>query len=422
MSFRRRRQIIGGPGSQRLPTLNHTRSSRVPSSSFQRRPGRPVKSKQAHPGIRPSPISSILCTSTGSNDIDSILGHQGLPLGSAALIEEDGATDFSTSLIKRFLSQGVIHSRLQKTTYCIVIGMSHEWASNLPGIDRGDSKQRKKNALEQRRRTLNVTNVLDQRSNVPEMKIAWRYGLQRKKLDSVKDAEMDVETQYPDYSTKLDITTPLIPAANPDEISCISFDDETTYNDILSQVTSIISAHPHSLIRIALPLFMNPLLYVNESMLVPQNALRFLYKLKAIIHRNNDRVVMMASINLDLYPRTNPLITLIESSLVDAVLELRPFDSDLRKYLERVYRKEPMKVKHGHLNIYKIPQLSELGLMKVSEMELCFKNGKKRFQVEQWSIPIDEEETKDEDVHTTAAQNASPSSSTSISPSAKLDF
>ncbi|GMG20029.1 unnamed protein product [Ambrosiozyma monospora] len=112
------------------------------------------------------------------------------------------------------------------------------------------------------------------------------------------------------------------------------------------------------------------------------------------------------SINLDLYQRSNPLVTIIES-LMDSVIELKPFVPQLYELMEKVYKNQPSKIKHGHLNIHKLPVLSDVGLMTVRDMEFSFKNGRKRFEIEEWSIPV-EEEDKDE-------QQAGASSGASVS-------
>ncbi|QPG76667.1 hypothetical protein FOA43_004061 [Brettanomyces nanus] len=354
-----------------------------------------------HLAIKPSLLTSTPTTSTGSVDIDLILGHQGLPLGSSLLVEEDGATDFASTLIKLFLAQGVVHNRISSSgaTHDIVVGVPWEWAASLPGIYKGSTREQKRKKLEQIQKRISVTNVIDQQSEQSsDLKIAWRYGLQQRQQQQQQlstDTETDPSSQYPSYNSSFDITTNLVPAANPKELSCIPIGD--SYNGILSQINSVIQRYSDKLIRIALPLFLNPMVYSGDNFLNPCEVIRFLHSLKSILKRHKDRVVMMITLNLDLYPRDSAMVTIIESSLIDGVIELKPFDPELYEYLERIYRKQPTKVKHGHLNVYKIPILSDLGLMKVSEMELCFKNGKKRFEVERWSIPVDEGETEDKD-------------------------
>ncbi|GMF57459.1 unnamed protein product [[Candida] boidinii] len=90
-----------------------------------------------HPGIKPSILTSMPCVSTGSNDLDKVLGHQGLPVGTSLLIEENGTTDFATTLLKIYLSQGLIQNRLipsKPNTHEILVGMDQNWSRSLPGF------------------------------------------------------------------------------------------------------------------------------------------------------------------------------------------------------------------------------------------------------------------------------------------------
>lgn len=333
-----------------------------------------------HPGVKPSILTSIPCTSTGSADLDKVLQHGGLPLGSLLLIEEDGTTDFATTLLKVYLSQGLVYNRLGKpNTHEIVIGPPEQWVKSLPGVYKGSSKDRKRKELEETQKRMTVTNVTEQQQ---QMKIAWRYGLQ--KQPSTGFVEPDT-----DYNAQFDIVSTMVPAANSTEITTIPIGH--SYEPVLKQVEAVVRRYSDRLVRIALPLFLNPMLYSEESVLGPKVVLRFLHGLKSIL-KEHTNVVLLASINLDVHPRTDPMVNIIESMLMDGVLELRPFDPELYSYLERVYRKEPAKLKHGHLNVYKLPQLSDTGMMCVKEMELSFKNGKKRFEVDQWSIPVEGED------------------------------
>lgn len=63
-----------------------------------------------------------------SKDLDKFLLHGGIPLGNLVLIEENGSTDFSSSLIKMFLSQGIVQNRIENFkneffTHNIVVGL-----------------------------------------------------------------------------------------------------------------------------------------------------------------------------------------------------------------------------------------------------------------------------------------------------------
>ncbi|CAM9013436.1 unnamed protein product [Wickerhamomyces anomalus] len=96
------------------------------------------------------------------------------------------------------------------------------------------------------------------------------------------------------------------------------------------------------------------------------------------------------SIALDLFPRETSLVKTIEI-LSDAVFNLEPFGQDMLKFLEKAYHNQPTKVQHGLVHVYKVPQLSERGQMLIMKSEFAFKNGKKKFEIEEWGIPVEDE-------------------------------
>ncbi|KAG7889502.1 hypothetical protein KL936_003076 [Ogataea polymorpha] len=398
MSFRRRGEIVSGPTSQLV-------GARAPSSLISRATpnrgageyvsraasagGTPKRNSENalanHVGVKPSILTSQPCISTGSSDIDSVLGHQGLPLGSSLLIEETGTTDFASTLTKLFLAQGIAHNRInpsQPNTHDVLVGLDQNWAKGFPGIYKG-SKERKKEKVQQNESKVSVSNIVNQNN---DLKIAWRYGLNQRKNES----HDDTIDQYPHYNNQFDITSVIAVAPGPHELTCIPNDN---FSRILKRIEDTVIKQPSKIVRIAVPLFLNPLVYQKETS-APE-ILRFVHGLKQILKKYPNQVALFMTINLDLYPRNNPLIGYIEL-LFDSVIELRPFDPQLHDLMERVYKNQPAKLKHGHLNVYKLPILSESGLMCVQEMEYSFKNGRRRFEIEKWSIPVEDEETTDD--------------------------
>ncbi|ODV87117.1 hypothetical protein CANARDRAFT_26545 [[Candida] arabinofermentans NRRL YB-2248] len=381
----------------------------------------------SHPGVRPSILTSEPCISTGSSDIDKILAHQGLPIGTSLLIEENGTTDFSSTLLKIYLSQGIVQNRLNpssQNTHLILVGLDQTWAKTLPGVYKGSSKERKKLAVKENESKVSVSNLIDsqqqqqlqlqkehilaqkqkqqqQESSNNDLKIAWRYGLQRK---SEKSEDLS-ESQYPNYNNQFDITSTLIPSASPKELTSISIPTRSkSYDLVLKQIEQAIQRQPPNvLIRIAVPLFLNPMIYHESQLQTTTNVIQFIHGLKRILKTHQSRTTLLISLNLDLFPRSNPMTSLIEM-LSDAIIELRPFDPQLYNLMEKIYKNQPAKIKHGHLNIHKLPTLSDVGLMCVQDMEYSFKNGKKKFQVEEWSIPVEEEDT---DNHNANANSSS---------------
>ncbi len=56
-------------------------------------------------------------------------------------------------------------------------------------------------------------------------------------------------------------------------------------------------------------------------------------------------------------------------------------------------------LQQGFVNIYKLPISSERGQMEIRKKELAFRNGRRQFQIEEWGIPV--EDNDDENINTT---------------------
>ncbi|OWB65543.1 hypothetical protein B5S33_g3076 [[Candida] boidinii] len=365
-----------------------------------------------HPGIKPSILTSMPCVSTGSNDLDKVLGHQGLPVGTSLLIEENGTTDFATTLLKIYLSQGLIQNRLipsKPNTHEILVGMDQNWSRSLPGLYKGSSKDRKKQAVKEHESKVSVSNLLDQpeiinhtarNENINDntnanndLKIAWRYGLHKKSSTENENNDISENTSYPNYNNQFDITTTIIPSPSLNELSIIPI--KLGLINALRQIEAEIKRFPKLLIRLVIPSFLNPMFYPINTINSQSEINFFLLGLRNLLRKYNDQLTVLISINLDLYPRSNPIVSITEN-LLDSVIELKPFEPALYELMEKVYKKQPTKIKQGHLNIHKLPILSDLGMMCIKNTEYSFKNGKKRFEIEEWSIPVEEEDVDDD--------------------------
>lgn len=146
MAFRKRN--IPPAGAQSHSSDLHL-STAIPSPALE------------HPaGTRPSPLTSALVTSTGSPELDTLLGgHGGLALGASLLIGEHGTTDFAGALLRAFAAEGLLQGHVVH-----VVGVGEGWARDLPGVAEergkgraGQEKSEARAAVEDR------------------MKIAWRY-------------------------------------------------------------------------------------------------------------------------------------------------------------------------------------------------------------------------------------------------------
>ena len=138
MSFRKRNIGLSGPSLQN-PNVG------------------PGTSSALSPGVRPSPLDGRLTTSTGTSSLDDLLGHSGFALGNALLIEENGTTEFATTLLRYFAAEGIIQGHKLH-----IVGVGEQWARELPAMSAtagGSATQLHGVGGEEKER----------------MKIAWRY-------------------------------------------------------------------------------------------------------------------------------------------------------------------------------------------------------------------------------------------------------
>ncbi|KAK6455486.1 Elongator complex protein 4 [Scheffersomyces xylosifermentans] len=433
MSFRKRGDVIGGtpisgrnPGSPTAPGSNPGGPGRAPGIHGGRQiPNARVQTPQGsiqgqtaednansimkNPGVRPSLITSQPTVSTGSSDLDKLLLHQGLPLGHSLLIEESGTTDFAVVLLRAYASQGVLHNRVVKdqiNAHVIAVGVSPQWANDLPGLYKGSSKEQKKAKILANESKVSVSN-LSGTSTAPrsenDMKIAWRYGINGGNRRS-ESPEAYENSTYEHYNNQFDITQKLTPGPNSSDISFVSVGsglNGLSHIQIIQQIQSIIQRqiknNPGIVIRIVIPGLLNPTTY-SPLACSPTFIFPFVHALRSILRQNGNNVVLVASLSLDLYPRDSNLAHTLET-LIDSCIHLQPFNQEMSQLIEKAYKNEPSKIQQGLVNIIKLPVLSEKGLMMVHEGEYAFKNGRKRFEIEAWGIPV--EDTEKEEGHST---------------------
>lgn len=413
MSFRRRGEVVGGRGpipnnpmlkrtaaipsrdaGMRMPTMLGTAAVPSRGTRLPEKVNKPEEELFKHPGIKPSIIlSNINCVSTGTKDIDTILVHGGLPVNCSLLIEEDGSTDFSGVLLKRYVSQGIIQNRKANKiiNHCIVIGMENTFGNELPDVYAGNSKERKKKLVQEQEGKLSVSNI----NAGNELKIAWRYKkdiLANNKNNDGSSGDLIDDSKYPDYNHQFDITTTIRPSPGPTEISYISLD--RGYDQILKEVRGIVDKQlkdGKKMVRLVIPYMLNPMVYGCNEMVEKNAVLRFVYGLRCILNSHAERITLMASISSELFEGTDVLSSL-ESLLFDGVLRLVPFPHELNLLMEKVYKTQREKIRQGYVDVYRVPILTNMGLMEKRLKEYSFKNSKSKFHIEQWSIPVEEED------------------------------
>jgi elongator complex protein 4 len=349
------------------------------------------KEEFKHPGIKPSIVlSNINCVSTGTKDIDTVLIHGGLPTNCSLLIEEDGSTDFSGVLMKSYISEGIIQNRKSGkiVNHCIVVGMDNQFGNELPDVYAGNKKERKKKFVQEQEGKLSVSNI----NSNNELKIAWRYRKDitgAKKKENVNDID---DSKYPEYNHQFDITTVIRPSPGVTEISYISLHEG--YDKVLENIKRIADKElkdESKMIRLAIPYMLNPMIYGCEELVEYNSVIKFIFGLRRILNSYQGRISMMATLSSELYEDTDILKTL-EDSMFDGIIRLVPFPHELNILMEKVYKTQREKIKQGYVDIYRIPILSSMGLMERRLKEYSFKNSKSNFHVEQWSIPVEEED------------------------------
>lgn len=409
MSFRRRGDILNSPN---LPQRNEGKRvhnlATLSGNPLQRNSPavrgtvridqsletkREKESKQ-NPCVKPSTVTSRPTISTGAADLDRILMHLGLPLGSSLVIEESGSTDFGSILLKYFASQSIIQNRIDKDKkygHVISLGVPPQWGNELPGLYQGSSKDQKRALVNANENKISVSNLSEKPQAVlreqKDLKIAWRYGLQKKVQNDSEESESS--NKY--YCSQFDLTRRLLPIPSAHDITFLPV--SLSYLDMIKSITKIVESelrrNPNVIIRLVMPSFLNPSIYHPShsefTFIVP-----FIHSLRSLLRRYQQNVVMVCSLALDLYPRESHLTNIIES-LLDAVVVLQPFNQDMTNLLEKAYKNEPWKIQQGFFNILKIPELSEKGLMLIRDGEFAFKNNKKRFEIEEWGIPVEDD-------------------------------
>lgn len=344
-----------------------------------------------HPGVRPSPSSSHQTTSTGSSHLDKVLGHTGLPLGNSLLVEEKGTTDFSSVLSKLFASQGVVHTRIETgagagNTHLIVLSVNQGFAKELPGVYKGSRKDIKRSKIAEEESKVTVQNMTGKTNptRYKDLKIAWRYKLADESEDASKSKTSVVEDENKHYSNQFDITTRLMPAPSASEITFIS--PIQPVQTVLAQLEQSIKRNSNKLIRIILPSLLHPAMYPPAFFSISK-IMPLLHGARSLVKKYENRCVMFASLSSDVIDEL--LISQIESTF-DAVIGLEPFEQEMIQFLERAYKSQPNKVQHGLLHILKLPVFSERGEMHVLSSNYAFKNSKRKFEIEEWGIPVDD--------------------------------
>lgn len=343
MSFRKRNVGLSGPSAQQQKYDLEA----APASN---------------PGVRASPLDGRLTTSTGTASLDDILGHSGLALGHSILVEENGTTEFGTTLLRYFAAEGIVQGHKVHA-----IGVGESWARELPGISvttGGDAAP-----LE------SITGQEKER-----MKIAWRYerlgefgaGPSSARATPTMNRKPTLEISSengPAPSTAFCHTfdlTKRLTISDPKSLNCIPMhiksQNESPFHSILQFVRGQLNQFPSPVIhRLIIPSILSPALYPPHAS-NPQNVLQFLHSLRALLRQHSRQLVIFITLPLMLYPRSTGLTRWMEL-LSDGVIELSPFahavDAGLSTTSGAATAQEERP--QGLVKVHRLPVFSEKG-------------------------------------------------------------
>ncbi|KAK1969854.1 paxneb protein [Colletotrichum sublineola] len=264
-------------------------------------------------GVRPSPLDGRPTISTGTASLDQLLaGHAGLPLGSSLLVEESGTTDFAGVVLRYYAAEGLLQGHQVH-----VLGPSEAWIGELPGLAKTSGSSRSK----------------PESGKGGKMKIAWRYESLGNgpgpdtKNDTANYCEafchmLDLGKRLQPSDVKGELhATPLIGAASwiqPQGSASLSPLDAF----IVNIAARLKSSPPGTIHRAIVPSILSPALY-GSSVCLPEQALQFLHKLRALLRYYNGRLTAMISLSTSLFPRSTALTRWMEL-LCDGVFEMLP--------------------------------------------------------------------------------------------------
>jgi len=332
------------------------------ASSFQRK----TKAKlPSIPGVSPSIYSQHLISSTGTPDLDALLGG-GLPIGTVLLIQEDDSGNFAKLLLKYFLAEGVVHGHnlhvasLNNDPLSIVNSLpSFEMKS--PG---GESWK----------------------ANDEQMKIAWRY------QNLPKDGDKEVGSKH-SFNLLKSIPSDVISncgVATSDSETLLDCDDKSTFTKLIQHLHETAKSgqflidpkerkEHKNILRIGVQ-SLGSVLWGDASNQIKQMSV-FLLSLRALLRS----CFGVAVITVPRYIFNNEVLSCRLLACSDYVVDLDSFCSN--PSVHAVFKDY-----HGLLHIKKLPSLASLApphhLIR-DPSQLVFKSKRTRFLIEKFHLPPD---------------------------------
>jgi elongator complex protein 4 len=171
----------------------------------------------------------------------------------------------------------------------------------------------------------------------------------------------------------------------------------TPFQSILDKLQHHLATAPPNIIhRLVIPTLLSPALYPPQAAR-PENAIRFLHALRALLRQYPSNLTAMLTLPLNLYPRSTSLTRTLET-LADGVLELTPFPH-LMTIHEAASSSGGGKEEQpqGLVKVHRLPLVTERGEggagagNSIGE-DLAFTLSRRKFLISPFSLPPMEED------------------------------
>jgi len=339
------------------------------ASSFQRK----TKAKlPSIPGVSPSIYSQHLISSTGTPDLDGLLGG-GLPIGTVLLLQEDVSGNYAKLLLKYFLAEGVVHGH-----HLHVASLNNDPLSIVNSLP---SFEMKTNTGE------------NSKASDEQMKIAWRY------QNLPKDGDRDAGSKHTfnllksipsDVISKCGVTTSdsetLVGGDKNSYTKLIQHLHETAKNGQFLIEPAAKREHKN-ILRIGVQ-SLGSVLWGDACNQIKQMSV-FLLSLRALLRSCFGVAVM-----------TVPRYIFNNDSLGIRLLASSDYVVDLDSFCSNPSIHSVFKDYHGLVHIKKLPSLSSLApphhLIR-DPSQLVFKSKRTKFLIEKFHLPPDLSETVSRD-------------------------
>jgi len=349
------------------------------SSSFQRKTRGKLPSI---PGVVPSIYSQHLISSTGTPDLDVLLGG-GLPIGTVLLVQEDFSGNYAKLLLKYFLAEGVVHGHHIHAT-----SLNNDPLSIVNSLPSFELKSH--------------AGSENSKANDEQMKIAWRY--QNLPQDGARDGgarhTFNLLKSIPsDIIAKGGVTTCGAETLVDDEKNSYSKLIENLHETAVKGgfiIDPNVKKEQNNLLRIGIQSLGN-ILWGDANNQIKQLSV-FLLSLKALLRS----CFGLAVISVPRHICSNELINNRLVACSDYVIDLESFESN--PSVHAVFKDY-----HGLLHINKLPSLASLApphhLIR-DPSQLVFKSKRTKFLIEKFHLPPDLSETVSRDQKDTKVKSA----------------